>query len=192
MVNVDSTPLNAYWKWDKAAPDSFCDYVLEQIDWSKSGPGLVVSPESKGVVDENLRRTDVIWVPSDTPVGCFLQTFMTMANSNASWNFSIYSMEDVQIGKYCEEVSGCYDWHTDTNLISSKAPRKLSVVMMLSDPKDFEGGRLEIDGIDIEIELLPKKGSLVVFPSFLKHRVTPVTAGVRHTAVSWMLGPFFR
>ena len=78
--------------------------------------------------------------------------------------------------------------------------RKLSVTVTLSDPKDYKGGELEFDfrnqdpdkkpNIKKCIEILPK-GSLVVFPSFVWHRVCPVKKGERKSLVIWNLGwPF--
>ena len=78
--------------------------------------------------------------------------------------------------------------------------RKLSVTVSLTDPKEYKGGELEFDFRDKDpdkkpniracTEILPK-GSLVVFPSFVWHRVKPVTKGVRHSLVIWNLGyPF--
>jgi PKHD-type hydroxylase len=63
----------------------------------------------------------------------------------------------------------------------------------LSDPSDYEGGRFEFDNT---LPQLPdeafKKGSVIVFPSFHKHRVTPVTSGIRHSLVTWVEGPHWR
>ena len=78
--------------------------------------------------------------------------------------------------------------------------RKLSVTVSLTDPKEYKGGELEFDFRNLDpdkkpniracTEILPK-GSLVVFPSFVWHRVKPVTKGVRHSLVIWNLGyPF--
>ena len=76
--------------------------------------------------------------------------------------------------------------------------RKLSVTVSLTDPKEYKGGELEFDfrnqdksNIRTCTEILPK-GSLVVFPSFVWHRVKPVTKGVRHSLVIWNLGYPFR
>jgi PKHD-type hydroxylase len=76
----------------------------------------------------------------------------------------------------------------------------LSVTVSLSDPGEYEGGELEFDFKNEEPHKKPNirtcteilsKGSLVVFPSFVFHRVKPVTKGVRHSLVIWNLGyPF--
>ena len=53
---------------------------------------------------------------------------------------------------------------------------------------DFEGGDFEIRGKDDRVPKL-EEGSIIVFPSFLEHRVTPVTEGIRYSLVSWFVGP---
>ena len=82
-----------------------------------------------------------------------------------------------------------------------KKIRKLSVTLSLSDEKDYEGGELEFDLGDTEPsqERAPRKcteirskGSLVVFPSFIWHRVCPVTSGTRYSLVMWSLGGPFK
>jgi PKHD-type hydroxylase len=83
---------------------------------------------------------------------------------------------------------GHYDWHVDAG--AEWATRKLSLVVFLSEPDDYEGGVLEIAGAGNVAR--PEPGSGVVLPSFLAHRVTPVTAGERITVVAWMHGPTFR
>jgi predicted 2-oxoglutarate/Fe(II)-dependent dioxygenase YbiX len=69
--------------------------------------------------------------------------------------------------------------------------RKLSCVILLNDSTEFEGGCLRIKEVESN-NLLVKKGSIIVFPSFLEHTVTPVAKGVRYTAVTWASGPAFK
>ena len=72
---------------------------------------------------------------------------------------------------------------------------KLSVTVSLSDPKDYKGGLLEIDSRRMDrknSKLVVKEGlpqgSIIVFPSYMWHRVTPVTKGTRYSLVIWNLG----
>ncbi len=83
-----------------------------------------------------------------------------------------------------------YEWHMDKgpNLV---APRKLSLVLMLSDPNEYEGGELEfLPGMNVTVAD-NKLGRIFLFPSWLLHRVTPVTKGIRKTLVVWVSGPKF-
>ena len=96
-----------------------------------------------------------------------------------------------------------YGWHHDQFENPHNYPqypdmngkiRKLSMSILLNDPKEYEGGVLEFDtpnGI-FKCKELIQKGSLVIFPSFIKHRVTPITKGKRLSLVSWTLGYPYR
>ena len=76
--------------------------------------------------------------------------------------------------------------------------RKISTTISLNDPSEYEGGNLEFDlgphrtdRFHTCTEIRPK-GSIIVFPSHVYHRVTPVTSGTRYSLVSWSLGAPFR
>ena len=137
-----------------------------------------------------------------------IQPYIHKANASADWNFQWDYSESCQFTKY--EKGQFYDWHCDgwdrpyirdnPNLPDHGKIRKLSVTVSLSDPKDYKGGELEFDFRNLDPdkprkpvkckEILPK-GSLVVFPSFVWHRVCPVKKGERKSLVIWNLGwPF--
>ena len=85
-----------------------------------------------------------------------------------------------------------YSWHLDKGPGESRPPRKLSMVLHLMNPDDYEGGEFEIK-TGVESQVLPaKKGRVIAFPSWTLHRVTPVTKGIRKTIVIWVGGPRFR
>jgi PKHD-type hydroxylase len=99
--------------------------------------------------------------------------------------------EDTQIGRYRGDNKGHYGKHFDAEQPKDGIQRKLSVSILLNDPSEFEGGELQFTGVD-NCKVLTKQGSIVVFPSFVEHLVTPVTKGVRYSAVTWASGPAFR
>ncbi len=68
---------------------------------------------------------------------------------------------------------------------------KLTVILQLSDPSEYEGGYVDImtDGIT---RIERTKGSLYVIPAYTPHMVTPVTAGIRMTMAAWFVGPKFK
>ncbi len=80
-------------------------------------------------------------------------------------------------------------WHQDFGR-GKISTRKLSASIQLSNPEEYEGGNLEFFNGEIVPASL-EQGSLIIFPSFVFHRVTPVTKGVRHSLVAWMNGPHF-
>jgi PKHD-type hydroxylase len=106
------------------------------------------------------------------------------------WNFDLIGFGDgIQFTKYHGD-GGHYDWHAD---IGETVPhRKISVVIQLSDETDYEGGNLQFN-IGPAFPHAPKtKGTMVVFPTYMLHRVTPVVDGLRMSLVSWISGPNFR
>lgn len=115
-----------------------------------------------------------------------LQVLAEQANLR-SFNFKLSGFLDVQFTKY-EAPNGHYDWHEDNNWTDGEpCTRKLSMVLQLSDPTTYEGGRLELSrGYGIQ-EL--SQGSVIFFPSFLSHRVIPMISGVRYSLVTWFMGP---
>lgn len=85
-----------------------------------------------------------------------------------------------------------YKWHLDKGPGEDRPPRKLSMVLGLLDPDEYEGGDFEIK-TGVESQILPiKKGRVIAFPSWTLHRVTPVTKGIRKTVVIWVGGPKFK
>ena len=110
------------------------------------------------------------------------------------FNFTLNGYDAFQYTTYNSEKKGNYGWHMDMNMGSKTddcEPRKLSMTLLLND--DFEGGNFEIAlGDQIDPTVLPaKKGRALLFPSFILHRVTPVTKGIRRSLVIWCVGPKF-
>lgn len=116
--------------------------------------------------------------------------------ANKLWNFSLYGWECVQFGEY--NVGGFFDWHMDTQLgnLEVNDVRKLSITVNLSNPESYCGGDFEIANTQGQPLKMPQaalrqQGTVVVFPSFLNHRVTQVTTGTRYSLVQWIHGPDF-
>ncbi|MBU1348007.1 MAG: Fe2+-dependent dioxygenase [Alphaproteobacteria bacterium] len=62
----------------------------------------------------------------------------------------------------------------------------LSATLFLSEPDDYDGGELTIDGAyGPQVVKLPA-GDLVLYPSRSLHRVTPVTRGARVSSFFWI------
>jgi len=107
---------------------------------------------------------------------------------NRQYRFDIETVEEMQLA--CYAPGHFYDWHMDIGK-GSLSTRKLSVSLQLSDPADYEGGDLELqyrEGGPASRAI----GTVIVFPSYLSHRVTPVTRGERWSLVAWVHGPPFR
>lgn len=97
--------------------------------------------------------------------------------------------EGLQFTKY-EAPTGKYDCHIDKTY--NGKVRKLSISLQLSESYDYVGGDLEVYAGGESYILKRARGTLIFFPSYLLHRVTPVTEGTRYSLVAWVTGPNFR
>ena len=204
---------NYYWYFQSAIPERICNDIVR---YGKSlqdqmavtgGYGNKPLNEKQTKDLKKKRNSDIVWM-SDRWIYKEIQPYIHQANRNAGWNFEWDFSESCQFTKYNKDQF--YDWHCDSwdqpyireiaNDPSHGKIRKLSVTVTLSDPKEYKGGELEFDFRNLDPdkkrnvlkckEILPK-GSLVVFPSFVWHRVCPVKKGSRHSLVIWNLGwPF--
>lgn len=179
---------NYYWIWQNAIPKEICEYVIQSTDWGNAEDGTVYAKESNNqVVDGKIRKTNVVWVSQMTIMGCIANQYIKAANQSANWNFIVDSLEEIQLGQY--EVGGHYDWHKDTFAPVENKQRKLSISMLLND--DFEGGEFEFKDLGNTQQPKMEQGSIIVFPSYLEHRVNPITKGTRFSSVTWATGPSF-
>lgn len=170
--------------------------ILALPEWHNSNPGLVGNEDSGSGLKEETRITDVSWwYPSDKNAFLLEKIIENICYVNSK--FFHYDLsgcyEAAQLGVYKAGNKGHYDWHVDASIRPGRVPRKLSVALMLSDPSEFEGGNLEIKPYNDEpIQLEQKRGRAWFFPSYMLHRVTPVTSGTRRSLVLWVGGPPFK
>ena len=182
QVGTDIFPMEFYDEIEKAA------WLTEEED----GTVYTKAGETPEVVDEK-RRSKVKHV-QDPLIKNTLMHYVMHLNA-AHYGFDLYPTCYLQYTTYDSSYKGHYDWHQDDAILdpttSAKAIRKLSITMPLSWSHEYEGGDLEIDGVELP-DQARQKGSVVVFPSFFHHRVTPVTSGQRRSLVAWFVGPLWR
>ena len=112
--------------------------------------------------------------------------------ANDSFKIEFDDDIEMQFTDYFASAQGHYDWHHDVNWYGqADTDRKLSVTVQLSDSDSYEGGDFEFEDIITNIDFRPK-GSILIFPSYLRHRVTTVTKGKRSSLVAWYSGPHWR
>ena len=155
-------------------------------------PKQKASVGTEGNISE-YRISDVAWInDSDDTEWLYskIADYAKIANREM-WNFDIWGYQDkLQYTNYYGDGGGHYDWHLD--LGPGLSNRKLSVVLQLSDPSEYVGGNLEMN-VGGSILTVPKeKGLICFFPSFLLHRVTPLTSGTRTSLVTWLCGANLR
>ena len=155
-----------FWSFPSALTPKFCDEVIKYSKYAKDQKASVGHPQV-----QYKRKSNIVWL-NDEWVYKEIVPYVNIANKSAGWNFH--------------------------NKI-----RKLSVTCQLTDGSEYEGGELQFDYRDYDPhlreeskhvttvkEILPK-GSIIVFPSYVWHRVQPVTKGTRYSLVMWNLGyPF--
>jgi PKHD-type hydroxylase len=204
---------NYYYYFQSALTPRFCDELIKygksqqeqlaltggQTEKVNKGKPL----DDKDIIDLKKKRdSNIVWL-NDRWIYKEIQPFIHQANRLANWNFDWDFSESCQFTKY--KLNQFYDWHADAwegayankdNPDTFGKIRKLSVTCSLSAPEDYEGGELEFDFRNTDpdkqsvrkcAEIKPR-GSIVVFPSFVWHRVKPVTKGTRYSLVIWNLG----
>lgn len=124
--------------------------------------------------------------------------FGMLANSRA-WRFDVRGVGAIQATSY--RLGGHHSWHTDTGLPTKDGfQRKLTVILPLSDPREHDGGCFELltfgegPGAEniVKIDEAGYAGSVLVFPAYMPHRVTPLIRGARLSIVAWLIGPPFK
>lgn len=133
-----------------------------------------------------VRDSGNIWLEkNDDNLWMFDKMLALIMSANKIYKFEVDYFEALQLVQYNE--GQFYDWHCDLGA-AHMGNRKLSVTLQLSDPDSYEGGDLVLDENGSDFVAPRELGSVTVFPSFLKHKVTPVTKGTRHSLVVWASG----
>lgn len=145
-------------------------------------------------VNNYLRRSKVSWLPPIELSQDILNHFkaLILDINFQRYKFDLTGFEPMQYTVYEESNAGEYKWHTDTMLTQDNNVRKLSLSILLSDPSEFEGGKLLLNADGNIIVAEERKGRAYFFPSWMLHCVTPVTKGVRKSLVVWTHGPAFK
>lgn len=178
-----------------ALPDAFSPAECDQIVALATDAGLRAGGLVGQVANHNIRRADVAWIDEISAAGWVsdrLVQLVARANREA-FDFALSDFaESPQVARYGAEVEGHFGWHSDIGDGPVARRRKLTLVIQLSPPDDYEGGALELMPDANVVVANRDRGAALVFPSFVLHRVTPVTRGTRHSLTVWAHGPAFR
>ena len=141
-----------------------------------------------GTIDTKVRTSHISWIPFKKMPEMYktIETLMLKTNNN---HFGFEGMQLTEPAQYTEYPSGgFYDWHIDSDVDCKNEPpvRKISMTCLLSHESEFEGGGLELMS-DGKIAR-PKQGQAIFFASFIRHRVIPISKGVRKSLVMWFGG----
>jgi PKHD-type hydroxylase len=183
----DGAPPYAFFQ--KFFTNDECDYIIdigERCEIAKSG--VAYNPQS------SFRRSKNSWIKNNFESEWIYRKLEDICRYENSTKFMFELggfYEDLQYTVYDGSSGDFYKCHRDSGpgILSM---RKLSLVLMLSHPQEYEGGDLEIFVSDSYTAMPKEKGTLILFPSYEWHRVTEVTKGKRRSLVSWVSGPPLR
>jgi PKHD-type hydroxylase len=167
--------------------DKLCDYFSTHGELSKG-----VTPSNTGkwricdTCDYSRDTEDLKWFFKK------LDSAILKINREV-FNFKLIGYYNIMYFIYNDFENGQYKFHPDT-AEGRLGVRKLSLSLILNEPgTDFEGGDFLFN---LGNESKPhkaslKRGSMVLFPSYMLHAVSPVTKGTRKSVVVWVEGPEF-
>ena len=161
------------------------------INAGKSEPKKTaeVGGRANGIVDTKTRTSHISWVPFNKMPEMYKTIEKVMKQTNGN-HFGFEGMQITEQAQYTEyPAGGFYDWHMDSDVDFKHEPtvRKISMTCLLSHESEFEGGGLEL--VNEGQIAKPKQGQAIFFASFIRHRVVPITKGIRKSLVMWFGGP---
>lgn len=143
----------------------------------------------EGVPAQDIRSSKIRWMnPSTQTRWVYEKLWVAIEQVNRNYRFDLDGIREVQIARY--GPGDFYDWHVDIGK-DATSTRKLSLSVQLSDPETYRGGDLILQYHE-DKEPVRDLGSVIVFPSYLSHRVNAITEGERWSLVAWVHGPAFR
>lgn len=182
--------IRTNWQmWAGILSDQQCDQIIQVSERFPVEEATIFSGESATI--EDVRRSKVRW-PDDPEIGNLLWKYTELANE--AFDVDVEPYTSIQYTEYHGADGGKYDEHHDVNWENGDGrDRKLSIVIQLSDHQDYEGGYFHFTECESPlISDFMQRGSILVFPSYLRHSVSPVTSGLRRSLVAWFEGPKWR
>lgn len=181
----------------KALSSDLCGAIIHATKNSFNPAEMGVSGD--GHKDPTKRRSETSWLHGSLrhlEVYTPLLQLINKVNKDF-YGFDLTDPEPFQITRYDEKNQGFYAPHIDG--IYDPVPigeqiRKLSLSVQLTPPEYYEGGEFEFpdDKENFNVEDSKEQGTVIFFPSYIKHGVKPVTKGTRYSLVCWVKGPMFR
>ncbi len=168
--------------FDGAFQPDECEDIISQVKDETFTDGVVVD------LTVSHRRNSKVFFLADKErfKEIYKKVTSVLLHVSDKYGIKITGFQDIQIARY--DVGDFYNWHVDMGE-SKESARKISAVIVLSDPDSYSGGHLEFDSYKFEEPT--KQGRCIAFPSFLRHRVATVQQGVRYSLVAWAVGPRF-
>ena len=175
--------------------NEMCDRILEEgLQLPSQDPQIGTNTSYE---DSEFRRGKIRFIQAGTMPWLFGEMWRLALWANHDWfGFHIAKLDYMQLAEYDSKTQDEYKTHQDTYFMTNNEyDRKLSAVIQLTDPSEYEGGDFEIfchESPSPDPVKIKKRGSVIFMPSFMQHRAAPVTSGVRHSVACWFQGPHWR
>lgn len=192
MLTPYAEPVEPFAWWEGAFNDKELDWLQEQAIKADQRAQVGGNPDAEHLA--KIRRSKVSWIDCDKDSEWVYKKLAHVASSLNSqfYRFDLTGFgEPLQLTNYDQSENGMYGWHQDVGIQRTKS-RKLSIVLQLTDPAQYEGGNLQVLSSVDPMNVRKQRGLITVFPSYQLHQVTPVTQGSRQSLVAWLSGPAFR
>jgi PKHD-type hydroxylase len=186
ILNAKPSPL--VFEYTNFFTESECDTIIDLGEERNPKFAQIYTETSAGDINTEIRNCGVSWIKPEEDTAWIFQKIQhaVAAINEQHYKFSIQWGEDCQFTKYDSSYRGFFRKHLDIVGFSGEAARKISISILLND--NYDGGDLNIYTDEIPFTVKKSKGTLVIFPSFLLHEVTPVTLGTRYSLVNWING----
>jgi PKHD-type hydroxylase len=192
MLTPYTIPVEPFVWWEGAFTEQELDWLQERS--KNADQQAQVGGNPSGDELNNIRRSQVSWLNKTSETAWVFDKLAHVASSlNAQfYRFDLTGFgEAIQLTNYNQSEHGMYGWHQDYSGNSTPS-RKLSLVLQLSDPAQYEGGNLQVMTGGEPKNVRKQRGLIAAFPAYTLHQVTPVTQGTRQSLVTWISGPAFR
>ena len=171
-----------------------CQDIIDMGHKQKTEEAKVGHKEEKGgKYDTKKRITTISWIPFKALPQMYqvIERTMKQVNGNHFGYEGMVITEPAQFTEY--PTGGFYDWHMDAEVNCQWEPpvRKISMTILLSPDKEFEGGDLEFMSEGNKPPQLVQ-GQAIFFCSLIRHRVAKVEKGIRRSLVMWFGGTPFK
>lgn len=179
--------------WEGAFTEQELNWLQQQAKEAKQN--AQVGGGGVGGLNKDIRRSQVSWLQNSTDTKWVFEklAYVTSQLNTEHFGFDLTGFgEALQLTNYDQSENGMYGWHQDYGSQGVRISRKLSLVLQLANPADYEGGELQVMTTGQPANIPKQRGLIAVFPSYVLHQVTPVTQGSRQSLVAWVSGPAFK
>jgi|TARA_B100000768_G_scaffold96232_1_gene89803 PKHD-type hydroxylase len=191
------------WYWFKEGLSELeVDKVITMASALPQQRATTIGDDGDETEATTARSSMVKWIPQTKEWEWLYEKLIGMAHeaNDNTWGFDLVAApENIQYTEYYASEEGHYDWHQDIGAGELPSRRKVSITLQLSSDNEYVGGELQLtgggdgEGNIIESTTLPRgKGVGVLFPSYMMHRVSKVSKGVRRSLVLWVGGAHYR